>query len=230
MSFNILIIEDEPSIADNIRYALDAEGFRSKWCSTARDAFESLDEDLFHLIILDVGLPDQSGFEACKQIRERFSIPIIFLTARNTEIDRVVGLEIGADDYVSKPFSPRELVARIKAILRRTSVQVSAKTSLASSDIPFSIDLKRQIILFHNKSLELSRTEFMLLKVLIDRPGQVFSREQLMELAWEDPLASMDRTVDAHIKSIRSKLRQIDSEDDSIQTHRGAGYSLREKD
>lgn len=229
MKAKILVIEDEPSITDNICYALDTEGFKSNCYSTGKEALESLNTEKYDLIILDVGLPDINGFELCKQIRLKHSTPIVFLTARSEEIDRVVGLEIGADDYMVKPFSPRELTARIKAVLRRTKKnQNNELKANKNHNFPFVVDEKKCAISFFSSPLELSRYEYQLLLVFIKRPGQVFSRDQLMQLVWDDPAASMDRTVDAHIKSLRSKLKIINENEDPIQTHRGMGYSLKE--
>lgn len=222
----ILLVEDEPSIADNIVYALKTEGFASTWCRTGQEALRYFASEAFALVILDVGLPDVSGFELCKEIRARSSVPIVFLTARKAEIDRVVGLEIGADDYVMKPFSPRELTARIRAILRRTE---AGENSARPNDPPlFAIDEERCRIQYGGTALQLSRYEFRLLRVLIQKPGRVYSRDQLMELAWEEPDTALDRTVDAHIKTLRAKLRAVRPEEDPIQTHRGLGYSLKE--
>jgi two-component system catabolic regulation response regulator CreB len=151
-------------------------------------------------------------------------VPIIFLTARDTELDRVVGLEVGADDYVSKPFSPRELAARVKAVLRRARPEPDASSGSSS----FTLDADRFQAGFCGQPLELSRYEFLLLQVFLRRPGQVYSREQLMEMVWDAPESSMDRTVDAHIKNLRGKLRAINPEFDPIVTHRGLGYSLKE--
>ena len=151
-----------------------------------------------------------------------------FLTARSEEVDKVLGLELEADDYVCKPFSPRELVARIKAVLRR-SEERSLVPQRASETGPFAIDGERLQICFHGTALDLSRYEYRILCILVRRPGRVYSREQLMNLAWESPEMSLERTVDTHIKTIRQKLRDIRSQDDSIITHRGTGYSLREE-
>jgi len=224
MKIKILIIEDEPAIADTIQYALVTEGFDTRILAAGRPAISLLSEDRFDLVILDIGLPDINGMELCKQIREKNSLPIIFLTARSEEVDRVVGLEIGADDYVVKPFSPRELSARVKAILRRTR---HSRNGLSTCSI-FSLDPVRRQIIYCSRPLDLSKYEFNLLTALVRRPGQVFSRDQLMVLAWEDPNASMDRTVDAHIKNIRAKLKAITPDTDPIVTHRGIGYSLKE--
>jgi two-component system catabolic regulation response regulator CreB len=224
MKLRILIVEDEPAIADNIQYALETDGFETICCSSGIKALEFLAREKADLIVLDIGLPDINGFELCKDIRKKNNIPVIFLTARTDEVDRVVGLEIGADDYVTKPFSPRELTARIKAVLRRTATAGQKPPSKSA----FQVDESRRQITYLGKTLDLSRYEFNILKTFITRPGHVFSRDQLMEMAWEEPESSLDRTVDAHIKNIRAKLRDIEPGSDPIVTHRGIGYSLRE--
>lgn len=219
----ILIIEDEGGIVDNIVYALKTEGFKTHWCSTGMDGLKVLGTEDISLIILDVGLPDINGFELFKKIKERTNVPVIFLTARSEEIDRVVGLEIGADDYVTKPFSPRELTARVKAVLRRSGGKREKTKSL-----PFEIDEKRNSISYFSEPLKLSRYEYRILKILIDHPGWVYSREKLMEMAWEEPDVSLLRTVDAHIKNLRRKLKKIDPDVEAIVTHHGSGYALAE--
>lgn len=224
MKTRILIVEDEPSIVDNIQYALETDGFETICFSSGTKALECLDKEGVDLIVLDVGLPDINGFELCKNIRKRTNTPIIFLTARTEEVDRIVGLEIGADDYVTKPFSPRELSARIKAVLRRTGRE---KEKPPENSL-FTMDESRRRITYMGRPLDLSRYEFNILKTFINRPGHVFSRDKLMDMAWEEPEASLDRTVDAHIKNIRAKLRSIEPDSDPIITHRGIGYSLRE--
>jgi two-component system, OmpR family, catabolic regulation response regulator CreB len=224
MKHRILIVEDEPAITDNIQYALETEGFVSICFSEGKKAMEYLNCERVDLIVLDIGLPDINGFELCKNIRQRVNTPVIFLTARTEEVDRIVGLEIGADDYVTKPFSPRELTARIKAVLRRTA----PSNENSSEQVIFHIDESRRRITYRGKPVDLSRYEFNILKTFIQRPGHVFSRDRLMDMAWEEPEASLDRTVDAHIKNIRAKLKNIDPDTDPIITHRGVGYSLRE--
>lgn len=221
----ILLVEDEPSIADNIVFALKTEGFEPVWCSTGAQALARFARESFALVILDVGLPDSSGFDLCRQIRATSAVPIVFVTARKDEIDRVVGLEIGADDYVVKPFSPRELTARIKAILRRTESHGAVPAPPAPV---FVIDDERCEIRYHGTPLALSRYEFRLLRILANKPGRVFSRDQLMEQAWDEPEAALDRTVDAHIKTLRGKLRAVRPEEDPIRTHRGMGYSMKD--
>ena len=226
MKPRILVVEDEPSILDNILYSLQTEGFEPQGCATAGEARAALERGGFALVVLDVGLPDTPGFELCKEIRRTSSLPIIFLTARAAEVDRIVGLEIGGDDYVVKPFSPRELSARVKAVLRR--FQAASESKPPASGGPFQIDEERAQIHFAGQRLVLSGTEFRLLKALCARPGRVYSRGQLMELAWDDPGAALERTVDAHVKSLRAKLKEIRTDLDPIETHRGFGYSLRE--
>jgi two-component system catabolic regulation response regulator CreB len=222
----VLVVEDEPAIADTIVYALATEGFEPLWCATGGAALDAARAGGCALAILDVGLPDVNGFELFKQLqRTDPALPAIFLTARSSEIDRVVGLELGADDYIAKPFSPRELVARVRTVLRR--VQRSATAAPAATG--FDVDDERKSIRFRGRLLDLSRTEYRLLKVLIERPGRVYSRDELMERAWDDPASAFDRTVDAHVKALRAKLREVAPNEDPIVTHRGMGYSLREE-
>ena len=223
----ILVVEDEPAIADTIVYALSTDGFEPQWCATGGAALAAARAQPCALAVLDVGLPDVNGFELFKQLQAiDAGLPAIFLTARSAEIDRVVGLELGADDYIAKPFSPRELVARVRTVLRR--VQRSATPTAQRASTHFEIDDERKTIRFRGRALDLSRTEYRLLKVLIERPGRVFSRDELMERAWDDPASAFDRTVDAHVKAVRAKLRDVAPDDDPIVTHRGLGYSLRE--
>lgn len=213
----VLLIEDEAAIADTLRYALGTEGFDVRWHALGREGLAALALQPA-LVILDVGLPDLSGFEVCKLIRRQSDVPVLFLTARSDEVDRVVGLEIGGDDYVSKPFSPREVCARVKAILKR----VKAPTGSG----PFELDAEGARVRYQGRLLELTRHEFALLKTLLAAPGRIFSRNQLMHAAWPDSEA-YDRTVDTHIKTLRKKLQDIDPTAEPIETHRGMGYSLK---
>jgi len=217
------VVEDEPAIADTIQYALESEGFLCRRLEVGAGVVELLDRQPVALVVLDIGLPDLSGIEVCRQIRQRHDVPIIFLTARSGEVDRVVGLELGADDYVSKPFSPRELAARVKAVLRRARPGASPAPATA-----FALDEERRQISYFGRPLDLSRYEYRLLVVLLKRPGRVYSRDELLDLVWDAPEASLDRTVDAHVKNLRAKLREVRPDVDPIATHRGAGYSLRE--
>jgi two-component system catabolic regulation response regulator CreB len=223
----ILIVEDEASIAETLVYALRTEGFAPQWVTTGAAALESLRTQEIALVVLDVGLPDMSGFDVCREIRRHNHVPVLFLTSRSAEIDRVVGLELGADDYVAKPFSPRELTARVRAILRRMSPGLPGPNSATAAN--WAHDAARCRITYRGRPLDLTRNEYRLLAALIAAPGRVFSREQLMAAAWDDPGAAMDRTVDAHVKSVRAKLREAAPEADPIVTHRGLGYSVREE-
>jgi two-component system catabolic regulation response regulator CreB len=220
----ILVVEDEPAIADTIQYALESEGFQCHRLEMGAGVVEVLDRQPVALVVLDIGLPDLSGIEVCRRIRQRHDVPVIFLTARAGEVDRVVGLELGADDYVVKPFSPRELAARVKAVLRRARGSFGQRPPGKA----FTLDEERLQITYFGKPLDLSRYEYRLLAVLLKRPGRVYSREQLLELVWDEPEASLDRTVDAHVKNLRAKLRDVRPDADPIATHRGTGYSLKE--
>lgn len=220
----ILLVEDEASIADTLIYALQSEGYSTHWLTLAGEALVYQQNTPADLLILDVGLPDMTGFEACKQLRRFSEVPVIFLTARNAEIDRVVGLEIGADDYVTKPFSPREVAARVKAILKR--VQPRAPSAPVSACV-FSVDAERFQIHYHGHLLGLTRHEFRLLQTLIAQPLRVFSREQLLDAAGVAAEAGYERNIDSHIKSLRAKLRQVNADAEPIQTHRGLGYSIK---
>ncbi len=220
---NVLVIEDEPSIADTLRYALTSEGFSVEVCSTIRAGRDALASREIGFVILDVGLPDGNGFDLLRELRASSRVPVLMLTARADEVDRIVGLEIGADDYVVKPFSPREVVARVRAILRRLE---DPPEPAGAAHPDFEIDENRFRITFRGSDLSLSRYEFRLLQTLIGRPGWVFSRDKLMELCWDAPESSMDRTIDTHIKTIRGKLRDLAPDEEIVITHRGIGYSL----
>ena len=222
---NILIIEDEPGISETVTVALSREGFETFCASTGADGRARLAAGPVDLVILDIGLPDMSGLDLMKAIRSASAVPVLILTARSDEIDRVLGLELGADDYIVKPFSPRELAARVKAVLRRSAAP--AMNGPAGTG-PFLVDDERRRITYRGALLELSRYEFDILRLLLRRPGWVFTREKIMEMVWMEPDESYERTVDTHIKTIRAKLRAVDPGDDPIVTHRGIGYALRE--
>lgn len=235
---HILIVEDEPSIADTLLFVLQGEGFSVTWKTLAGEALALLQATPVDLVIMDVGLPDITGFEACKQLRKFSNVPVIFLTARGDELDRVVGLEIGADDYVVKPFSPREVAARVKAILKRvtplsvaspviTSALVTSPivTSQALPQNEFKVDSNRLQIFYRAQLLNLTRIEFKLLQTLVEQPQRVFSRDQLLTAVGAAADAGYDRSIDTHIKTLRAKLRQIAPDAEPIQTQRGFGYS-----
>jgi two-component system, OmpR family, catabolic regulation response regulator CreB len=237
----ILIAEDESGIADTLQYVLGSDGFEPVWCATAEEALKAFAEEPPALAILDVGLPDLNGFELFKRLQAitraagGAEVPMIFLTARSDEIDRVVGLELGADDYIAKPFSPRELVARVRTVLRRSGrTQVVATPPVAveaapQAPQPFVLDAERMQIRYYGRVLDLSRYEYGLLKLLVQRPGRVFTRDELLERVWDDASESFDRTVDAHIKTLRAKLKAIAPEVEPIRTLRGTGYALNEE-
>ena len=227
MDQTILIVEDEPAIAENTKFALETEGYVVIWQSVGGQVVETLDGASVDLVVLDIGLPDMNGLELCKQIRERHTVPVIFLTARSEEIDRVVGLEIGADDYMVKPFSPRELAARVRAVLRRTNGDRDGAMPAPGAGCFRIVEDKRRIV-YDGQPLDLSRYEYEILKLFIQRPGRIYSRETLMSRVWDAPEMSMDRTVDAHIKNLRKKLKAVRDDLDPIVTHRSVGYSLRE--
>ncbi len=220
MAGDILIVEDEPAIADAIAYALKTEGFTPRHVTTGGEALGAVAAGAVRLVVLDVGLPDLSGFEVCRRIRATSEVPVLFLTARSEEVDRVLGLEIGGDDYVAKPFSPRELVARVRVILRRLERRE------APSLRGFEHDAPGRRIRYGGTPLDLTRYEYLLLRTLLEQPERIFTRTQLMEQVWAGAEESSDRTVDTHVKTLRAKLRAVDPEADPIQTHRGVGYSL----
>lgn len=226
---NILILEDEPSIAESLVFVLQAESFSTHWEMLAHKAIEYIKANAVDLVVMDVGLPDMTGFEACKQLRKFSEVPVIFLTARGAELDRVVGLEIGADDYVVKPFSPRELAARVKAILKRTRPPIftAEATPVKPILVPdeFAIDNERKTVLYHQQLLNLTRLEFSLLQTLVNQPGRVFSRDQLLDAVGINPDAGYDRNIDGHIKTLRAKLRTVDANAEPIKTQRGFGYA-----
>jgi two-component system catabolic regulation response regulator CreB len=214
----ILLVEDETAIAGTIEFALRADGFETEHALTGQQALALARHGAFDLAILDVGLPDIGGFALCRELRRVRDLPVIFLTARDAEADRVLGLEIGADDYIAKPFSPRELVARVRAVLRRTQP--------ATASPGFVHDADGHRIHYRGRLLDLTRYEYGLLAALLQRPGAILSRAQLMDRVWGGDSDSSDRTVDTHVKTLRAKLREIDPASDPIRTQRGLGYSL----
>ncbi len=231
----ILIVEDEKAIADTLVFALSSEHYETTWVSSGEQALASCQSEQYDCVLLDVGLPDLNGFEVLKQVRHFSEVPILFLTARSDEIDRILGLEMGADDYITKPFSLREVVTRVKVVLRRASRQAeaieSATPTLSTTGNAvaqaFVVDETQAIIYLAGQPLALTRAEYLLLKVLLSQPQRVFSRAQLMAAVWDDNHPSDERSIDTHIKALRAKLRDIDAHKTYIHTHRGLGYSLR---
>ena len=224
----VLVIEDEAAIAETICYALTTDGFETHWRSTGREGLECALTLRPQLILLDIGLPDSNGFEVFRSLQTRLTPTpaVIFLTARSEEVDRIVGLELGADDYVGKPFSPRELCARVRAVLRRSQPHPNSQPTLERPSIRFQVIAERFEIRYHGIPLPLTLHEFRLLQTLIQQPHRVFSREDLLMRCWEAPEHRLDRAVDTHIKTLRAKLHTIRPDEEAIRTHRGVGYSL----
>lgn len=224
----VLLVEDEKPIADTIVFALGTEGYTAHHVALGHQALTwlaSQPPQACCAIVLDIGLPDINGFDLCREIRRFSDVPILFLTARSEEIDRIVGLEIGADDYVSKPFSPRELVTRIRTILRRVERGNGLPDTKPPSETDFELNEAQASIRFKAHPLVLTRSEYLLLRILVKHPGVVMSRAQLLDHLGESATESGERAIDTHIKVLRSKLRQVDGRE-CIHTHRGLGYSL----
>jgi DNA-binding response OmpR family regulator len=223
----ILVVEDDPRISEVLEYALKADGYEVQTAQRGREATQLAKSSAPGLIVLDVGLPDIDGFEVCRIVRTFSEVPVIFLTSRADEIDRVVGLEIGGDDYVVKPFSPRELLARIKAILRRNHRPETAKTDDAPVQLrygPITIDPEKFRVHCDKREIVLTAQEFKLLELLVRHPGRVFTREQVLNRAWGEGGLVADRTIDVHVKSLRRKFGMFEF----IETVRGIGYRARE--
>jgi len=217
----ILVVEDERKIIDILRLYLEREGFEVFHALTgreARDAFKRLQPDL---VVLDLNLPDEDGLEVCRALRKDSSVPILMLTARDEEVDRVVGLELGADDYVTKPFSPREVVARVKAVLRRGQPPAQPREIRAGR---LTLDLEKYSVRCCEQAVELTPTEFKLLSVLAQQPGRVFTRMQFLDQVQGEAFEGYERTIDAHVKNLRQKLSPLGC--DCIVTVRGVGYKL----
>lgn len=208
-------------------YALRADGHEVDHCLLGREALQRGRGEAYDLAILDVGLPDIDGFALCRELRAERPMPVIFLTAHGAEAERILGLEIGADDYVVKPFSPRELAARVRAVLRRVAqAQAPAAAGDTAGHGGFEHDAEGHRIRYRGRLLDLTRYEYGLLAALLARPGAVLSRVQLMDRVWEGAPETSDRTVDTHVKTLRAKLREVAPDEDPIRTHRGLGYSL----
>jgi two-component system, OmpR family, catabolic regulation response regulator CreB len=229
-STTLLLLEDDPAIAHMVTYALSRDGFGVDHVSLLGDARQRL-MDAAHgygAVILDVGLPDGSGLDLCRELRQRgghgASLPVMMLTARGEELDRVLGLELGADDYVTKPFSPRELTARVRALLRRASLP--AATPQPPPDERLVCDADGQRVSYLGRPLPLTRRELGLLQTLLKAPGRIWARDALLDAVWGHDADSTDRTVDTHIKTLRAKLRDAGCHADLIGTHRGLGYAI----
>lgn len=215
---NILIIEDEQRIADLLTDYLKASDYQTEHLNTGEGAVEYIKEHHPDLVLLDIMLPGQDGLEICKQVRKSSQVPIIMISARIEELDRILGLELGADDYICKPFSPREVVARVKAVLRR-HYDMQTPTD-------WILDENRSQVQYQGKNVALTSVEFALFQVLFEHPGQIFSRSQLMGRIYQDGRIVSDRTVDSHIKKLRQKLHQAWPETEVIHSVYGIGYKF----
>ena len=219
---HVLVVEDDPKIADLLLDYLRADGLAARGIANGAQALRDIEIDTPSLILLDLNLPGLDGVEVCRAVRRFADLPIIMLTARIDEADRLAGLEIGADDYVVKPFSPREVIARVRAQLRRAEGRLNASSS------PWTVDEERLRISWCGTPLPLTVLEFRLLRLMLGQPGRVFSRAQLLDHVHGEPLASSDRAIDSHIKNLRRKLREIDPRCNRISSVYGAGYRLDE--
>lgn len=218
MRRTVLVVEDEASIADVLELYLERAGFDVRLARTGADAVQHLERGVVDVILLDLMLPDSDGVEIFRDIRKRVSVPVIMVTARDSEADRVLGLELGADDYVTKPFSPRELVARIRAVLRRGATKAETDEALAIGDL--RIDGSARQVTVSGTSVDLTRMEFDLLAFLVGHPGRVFNRIQLLESVWGYEMDESSRTVDVHVAQLRRKL----GDRCPVKTVRGVGY------
>ena len=217
---HILIVEDDRTIAESIAFILEQDSFSCQWFNNGRDALDYIENNEVDLMLLDLGLPDMSGFDVLRKVRIKSDLPVIIISARDDESDQVLGLEgLGANGYITKPFSPRLVVAHVRSQLRRDRTDKNPKSK-------FSINQAMQRVLFHNQELVLTPAEFKILSHLIKHPNQVHTREYLMNIIWDRPHGSDEKTINTHIKSIRKRLHEIDEMNDYIETHRGIGYSL----
>ncbi|QIG80570.1 response regulator transcription factor [Stakelama tenebrarum] len=230
MSATIALVDDDRNILTSVSIALQTEGFLTRVYSDGESALKALIENPPDLAVLDIKMPKMDGLELLRRLRERSAIPVIFLTSKDDELDEALGLAMGADDYISKPFSQRLLLARIRAILRRTeALQPSGDASDAEAAQPLvrgrlTMDPARHKVTWGGKNVTLTVTEFLILETLAQRPGIVKTRNQLMDAAYQDDIYVDDRTIDSHIKRVRRKFRQADPEFDAIETLYGAGY------
>ncbi|WPE18703.1 response regulator [Candidatus Thioglobus autotrophicus] len=226
---NILLVEDDKIIAESIIFSLENDSFTVKWCEMGSDALKLANEIDFGLVLLDIGLPDISGFDVLRKIRKSSEVPVIIITARDADEDIVLGLEgLGADDYVTKPFNPRVLIARIRTQLRHADIQPEApkKSLKPSSEKTFEINKDLHQISLLKQVLELTKAECKILSYLINNPNQIHSKEQLLNIMHDKPSGSSEDTIITHIRSIRRAIKKADIDNEYIKNHRGLGYSL----
>lgn len=222
----VLIVEDEPKLAALLADYLGLGGFAPRAIADGRQVIEAVRERMPDMILLDLMLPGRDGIEICRELRSFSDVPVIMITARVEEIDRLLGLELGADDYICKPFSPREVVARVRAVLRRTARDVGSDGSSAPTDSALRIDPESYSARYNDIPLDLTPVEFRLLKTMADAPGRVFSRDRLIDNLYTDHRVVTDRTVDSHVKNLRRKLEAAAPGQDPIRSIYGVGYKL----
>jgi two-component system, OmpR family, response regulator RegX3 len=221
----ILVVDDEPSVRESVRYALEQEGFDVTLAADGEEAERWISHDPFDLLILDIMMPGKSGLDITREVRAHSPVPIILLTAKDAEVDKVVGLEVGADDYVTKPFSVRELLGRVRAQLRRRELDRSAGTEgTAIQAGPVSIDLARHLVTVRGEPINLTRSEFQVLRLLAESPGQVFSRKEIMEELWQTEFRGDVRACDVHISNLRQKVERDPQNPELVLTVRRVGY------
>lgn len=220
------MVEDEESFSDALSYMLRKEGFEVSVAATGTDALTEFDRTGADIVLLDLMLPEMSGTEVCRQLRQRSAVPIIMVTARDSEIDKVVGLEIGADDYVTKPYSPRELVARIRAVLRRQSPEAAEAGAPTLAAGPVRMDIERHVVTVDGGAVQLPLKEFELLELLLRNAGRVLTRGQLIDRVWGADYVGDTKTLDVHVKRLRSKIEPEPSAPRFIVTVRGLGYKF----
>jgi two-component system, OmpR family, response regulator RegX3 len=225
----LLLVEDEKSIAEGLAITLEAEGFQVAWVKDGLDAIPAWERVRPDLVVLDLMLPGMSGTEICRTLRSRSDVPIIMLTAREAEVDRVVGLELGADDYVTKPFSTRELVARIKAILRRAPLVDAPLDESPAEASGVRVDRVRHEVRVDGRDVELPPKEFELLAVLVEHAGRVLTRGQLIDEVWGSDYVGDTKTLDVHIRRLRTRIEDDPQEPARIKTVRGVGYRFSDR-
>jgi len=228
MSARILVADDEPSVRDSVGYALREDGFEVTLAVDGDDADGRLSgtEIEFDLLILDIMMPGRSGLDLCRDVRGRSGVPIILLTAKDAEVDKVVGLEVGADDYVTKPFSVRELLGRVRAQLRRRELDRAAPATTKLEVGAVTIDLARHLVTVRGHQVNLTRSEFQVLRLLVESSGDVFSRQQIMEELWQSEFRGDVRACDVHISNLRQKIERDPQEPELVVTVRGVGYKF----
>jgi two-component system OmpR family response regulator len=224
MAHSILVVDDDPHIRDVVRFAFEKTGMTISTAQNGQEALRLFDRGVHQLVVLDIGMPEMDGLEVCRQIRKNSDTPILFLSAHDEEIDRILGLEIGGDDYVTKPFSPRELVARVNAILRRAR-PAPAQPAKTIRHGGLTIDPDAHSASFTGQAVSLTALEFAILRTLMARPGSVFTRELILDAAYEGNIHVADRTIDSHIRNIRAKMSAAGC-DTVIETVHGVGFKL----